>query len=84
MPKFTSLEMKNFVTNYLSSAKAENITDASFFLMDCVMNAFMRIIVYLKTATQNDPCSDNNSWNYLKNTMVNFLENVNVCIIYVI
>lgn len=76
--------MKSFVANYLSSAKAENITDASFFLMDCVMNAFMRIIVYLKTAVQNDPYNDECAWDYLTNTIVKFIDTVQVRMNFVI
>lgn len=82
MPKFTWQEMKSFLENYLNSAKNSNIVEASFFLIDCVMNALMRIIVYLKTAVQNEPCNNELCWDYLENTIVNFLHAVNVSIIY--
>lgn len=81
MPKFTLFEMKSFLANYLSSARTENIFEASFFLFDCVMNALMRIIVYLKLFTQANPSNSQSSWDYLDNTIVNFLDAVNVCII---
>lgn len=76
-------EMKSFVVNYLHSTNAENINEASFFLMDCVMSAFMRVIVYLKTAMQNEPYNDECAWDYLGNAIVNFLDAVNVRLIYV-
>lgn len=84
MPKFTLHEMKSFLANYLSSAKIQTIFDASFFLMDSVMNAIMRIIVYLKTAVQHDPFANECAWDYLENFIINFLDSVNVCIIYLI
>lgn len=84
MPKFTWYEMKSFLENYLYSAKNSNIVKASFFLVDCVMNALMRIIVYLKTALPNKSCDNGLCWDYLENTIVNFLQAANVSIIYVI
>ncbi|VVC27145.1 Hypothetical protein CINCED_3A011748 [Cinara cedri] len=82
MPKFTLHEMKSFIANYLNSAKQPNIQVASFFLFDSVMNALMRIIVYMKTANRSD---NECSWNYVENTIVNFLDAVNtsrMCSIY--
>lgn len=77
MPKFTLHEIKSFIANYLSSAKAQNIFDATFFLFDSVMNALMRIIVFVKTAKQDgNECH----WDYVENAIVNFLDAVNVCI----
>lgn len=84
MPKFTLHETKSFMANYLSSAKVQNVFEASFFLLDCVMNALMRIIVYLKTAVQNDPFGNECAWDYLENTIINFLDALNVCIINLI
>lgn len=81
LPKFTVFETKSFIANYLCSAKPSNIQDASFFLIDCVMNALMRIIVYMKIASQTgDQCS----WDYVENTIVNFFDAVNVCIISIV
>lgn len=81
MPKFTVHETKSFIANYLCSAKIQNIHDASFFLIDCVMNAIMRVIVYMKTAAQDgEQCS----WDYVENALVNFFDAVNVCIISII
>jgi hypothetical protein len=74
-------EVKCFVANYLSSAKIENIIEASFFLLDCVMNAVMRIIVYVKTTVQK-PYSDECAWDYVGGLVNNFLDTVNVCMIY--
>lgn len=82
MPKFTLFEMKSFLANYLCSAKIPNIFEASFFLFDCVMNALMRIIVYLKISVQKDPFSNECAWDYLENTIINFIDAVNVCIMY--
>lgn len=82
MPKFTLFEMKSFLANYLSSAKIQNIFEASFFLFDCVMNAFMRIIVYLKISNQHDPYDNECAWDYLENAIVNFVDAVNVRIMY--
>jgi len=76
MPKFTMHEVKCFVANYLSSAKIENIIEASFFLLDCVMNAVMRIIVYVKTTVQK-PYSDECAWDYVGGLVNNFLDTVN-------
>lgn len=85
MPKFTLHEMKSFIANYLSSAKPPNMIDASFFLLESVMNSIMRIIVYLKTAVQNEPYDNQCAWAYVENTIVNFLDAVNtskMCCIY--
>lgn len=82
MPRFTLHEMKSFIANYLSSAQPPNTVDASCFLIDIVMNSIMRIIVYLKTAVQNEPYNNQRAWDYVENTYVNFLDALNVCIIY--
>lgn len=80
MPKFTLHEMKSFVANYLNSAKDPDILDASLFIVESAINAFMRIIVYLKTAIVNEPYNIELAWNYLENTIINFLDVLNVCI----
>lgn len=78
-PKFTLREVKCFVTHYMISAKPENVIEASYFFLGCVMNAFMRIIVYLKTAVLNKY-----AWDYLGNAIENFLDTLNVCILSII
>lgn len=80
MPKFTLHEMKSFMANYLNSAKDPDILDASLFIVESAINAFMRIIVYLKTAIVNEPYNIELAWNYLENTIINFLDVLNVCI----
>jgi len=82
MPKFTLHEMKSFIANYLNSAKPPNVVDASFFLLESVMNSVMRIIVYLKTGIQNEPYDNQCAWAFVENTIVNFLDAVNVSITY--
>lgn len=82
-PKFTLQEMKSFVANYLFSAKVENVSEASFFFLDCVMNAFMRIIVYLKTTVHKPDSDECAAWDYVANTIVNFLDAANVCMVYI-
>ncbi|XP_050530011.1 uncharacterized protein LOC126899296 isoform X2 [Daktulosphaira vitifoliae] len=77
LPRCTLHEMKSFVANYLSSAKLENILEATIFLLSCIVSAFMRIIVYLKTAIQNEPYNNECSWDYLENAVINFLEVLN-------
>ncbi|XP_015378604.1 PREDICTED: uncharacterized protein LOC107172821 [Diuraphis noxia] len=77
MPKFTLHEMESFIANYLSSAKPPNILDASFFLLECVVNSVMRIVVYLKTAMRVDPSENRGAWAYLEHILSNFLEAVN-------
>lgn len=82
MPRCTLHEIKSFVANYLSSAKPNNILEATIFLLDCIVSAFMRIIVYLKTAVQNEPYNDECSWDYLESAVINFLEVLNVSCFY--
>jgi len=82
MPKFTPYEMGSFIANYLSSAKPPDYVDASFYLLDCVMNAVMRIIVYLKTAVQNKPCNNQCEWDYIRRVVFDFFNAANVSIIY--
>lgn len=79
MPKFTAGELKSFVANYLSSADQANIIPASFFLWDCVMSAFMRIIVYLKTVHQS---SDKCGWDYLINTFIYLVKTIYVSYLF--
>lgn len=78
MPRFTLFEMQRFITNYFYTVQNTNIKDTIFFLFECVLNAFMRIIVYMKTAIQNDPYNDTKAWDYLDNAIVNFLDCANV------
>ncbi|XP_025196284.1 uncharacterized protein LOC112595343 [Melanaphis sacchari] len=78
LPKFTQYEINSFVTNYLSSAKPENIVDASFFLLDCVINSLMRIIVYLKTAIRKEPFNNTCERHYLSRVIFEFLSVINV------
>lgn len=79
MPKFTLHEMKSFVANYTSSAKDADILDASLFMLESSINAFMRIIVYLKTALQKEQFNKKLAWDYLGNTIINFFDVLNVC-----
>jgi len=81
MPKFTLHEMKSFIANYLSSAKPSNIVDASFFLLECVANSVMRIVVYLKTAMRVEPFENRGAWAYAEHIMINFLDALNVSIV---
>lgn len=73
-------EMQKFIENYFDKAQNTDIQDAAFFLFDCVLNAFMRIIVYMKTAIQNNLSNNIKAWDYLDNAIVNFLDCANVCI----
>ncbi|CAH1731132.1 uncharacterized protein LOC114130279 isoform X2 [Aphis gossypii] len=85
MPKFTPHEIRNFIANYLSSAKPPDFVEASFYLLDCVMNAVMRIIVYLKTAVQNKPCNNQCEWDYIQRVVFDFFNAANessMCCIY--
>lgn len=77
MPTLTLFELKRFVTNYICSSNFNELIEGSYFLLDCVMNAFMRIIVYLKTTKTNE-----NSWDYLENAIVNFIGTFSVCILF--
>jgi len=81
MPRFTLHEMKSFIENYLSSAKPPNIVDASFFLLECVANAVMRIIVYLKTAMRVEPYENRGAWGYAEHLMLRFIDALNVSIV---
>lgn len=81
MPRFTLHEMKSFIANYLSSAKPPNIVDASFFLLECVVNAVMRIVVYLKTAMRVEPFENQEAWSYVEHLMLRFIDALNVSIV---
>lgn len=79
MPRLAFQELKSFVTNYLYPAKSKDLIEASYFFLDCVMNAFMRIIMYIKTKNVNE-----SSWDYLDHAILNFLSIVQVCILLVL
>ncbi|XP_050426434.1 uncharacterized protein LOC126836822 [Adelges cooleyi] len=77
LPRCTLSEMKYFIDNYFSTADESKRPEATSFLLDSVISAFMRIVVFLKTAENNDPEVQKCTWDCLENSVVNFLDLVN-------